>query len=125
MMTTAAELIQEVRKVADERPDFIYSDQTESTLNLCSYFGRAIGDETGSPCIVGQALKNLEVDTEVLMEVEHFGEDSDISTVLDRGYVDVEYTGSEAMWLAKVQLKQDLGYAWAHAVEEADKWVAL
>ena len=125
MMTTAAELIQEVRKVAEERPDFIYSDQTESTLNLCSYFGRAIGDESGSPCIVGQALKNLEVPMEGLRVVEHAGEDSDISTVLDRGDVAVDYSGSEAMWLAKVQMKQDEGFPWAYAVEEADKWVAL
>lgn len=124
-MTTATELIQEVRKIAAEQPDFIYSDQTESTLNLCSYFGRAIGDEAGSPCIVGQALKNLEVPMEGLQEVEHAGEDSDISTVLDMGYVDIDYSGAEAMWLAQVQMKQDLGYDWAEAVEEADKWVTL
>lgn len=125
MMTTAAELIQEVRKIAEERPGFIYSDQPNGTHFLCSYFGRAIGDEAGGPCIVGQALKNLEVPMEGLLEVENAGEDSDISTVLDRGYVDIEYTGSEAMWLAKVQMKQDDGNSWAQAVEEADKWVAL
>lgn len=124
-MTTATELIQEVRKIAAERPDFIYSGQPNGSHCLCSYFGRAIGDEAGSPCIVGQALKNLEVPMEGLREVEHAGEDSDISTVLDRGYVDIEYTGSEAMWLAKVQMKQDDGETWAKAVEEADKWVAL
>lgn len=124
-MTTAAELIQEVRKVAEERPDFIYSDQTEPNNILCSYFGRAIGDESGSPCIVGQALKNLEVDTEVLLKAEKAGEETDICTVLDRGYVDIECTVNEAMWLAKVQSKQDDGYAWAQAVESADKWVEL
>lgn len=124
-MTTATELILEVRKVAEERPDFMYWDQPNGTHFLCSYFGQAIGDEDGSPCIVGQALKNLEVPMEGLREVEHAGEDSDISTVLDRGYVDIEYTGSEAMWLAKVQMKQDDGETWAKAVEEADKWVTL
>ena len=124
-MTTATELIQEVRKIAAERPDFIYSDQTESTLNLCSYFGRAIGDESGSPCIVGQALKNLEVPMEGLLEVEHAGKDSDISTVLAMGYVDIDYSGGEAIWLDKVQMKQDDGKPWAEAVEEADKWVTL
>lgn len=125
MMTIAAELIQEVRKIAEERPNFIYSDQPNGTHSLCSYFGRAIGDEAGSPCIVGQALKNLEVPMEVLREAEQEGKDSDISKVLDRGYVDIEYTGSEAMWLAKVQMKQDDGNSWAEAVEEADKWVTL
>lgn len=123
-MTTATELIQEVRKIAAERPDFIYSNQGVDT-NLCSYFGRAVGDESGSPCIVGQALKNLEVNTEELWEVEHAGKDSDIGTVLGRGYVDIECTGIEAMWLARVQMRQDDGLSWAEAVEEADKWVAL
>lgn len=124
-MTTATELIQEVRKIAAERPDFVYGDQGIDN-NTCSYFGRDIGDESGSPCIIGQALKNLGVDTSRLKQAEdELAEDLEISRVLGLGYIELPYTDQEAQWLQKVQTNQDFNDYWVKAVEEADKWVTL
>lgn len=124
-MTTATELIQEVRKIAAERPDFIYGNQGVVT-DLCSYFGRAVGDESGSPCIIGQALKNLGVDTSRLKQAEgDYDDGTGIDAALDEQFIELTYTVQEAQWLAKVQSSQDFGKPWAGAVEEADKWVTL
>ena len=124
-MTTATELIQEVRKIAAERPNFVYGKQGVDN-DSCSYFGRDVGDETGSPCIIGQALKNLGVDTSRLKEAEdHLADDLVISSALDAGHIEIAYTDREAQWLLHVQTKQDSDETWAKAVEEADKWVTL
>lgn len=124
-MTTATELIQEVRKIAAERPDFIYSNQGVDT-DLCSYFGRAVGDESGSPCIIGQALKNLGVNTSRLKQAEDdYDDGTNIAAALDEQFIDLTYTVQEARWLDKAQSAQDFGNPWAKAVEVADKWVTL
>lgn len=124
-MTTATELIQEVRKIAAERPDFVYGKQGVDN-DTCSYFGRDIGDESGSPCIIGQALKNLDVDTSRLKVAEdQLADDLLISSALDAEYIELQYTDREAQWLQKVQTEQDYNECWAKAVEEADKWVTL
>lgn len=122
MQTTAKELIEEVRKIAKENPDFVYAKQEGRTNDdNCSYFGRAIGDETGTPCIVGQALKNLEVDTSALKEYEVLSIGSAIGDVLARELVAVEYTDSERQWLDRVQYSQDIMGSWGEAVVYADK----
>ena len=125
-MTTAAELIQEVRKIAAERPDFVYGKQGLISPDTCSYFGRDVGDESGSPCIIGQALKNLGVDTSLLKQAEDECDDNmGIASALDVKHIELAYTDREALWLSHVQRKQDNGETWAEAVESADKWVEL
>lgn len=120
-MTTSKELIEEVRKIAKENPDFVYAKQEgRDTDDKCSYFGRAIGVGLGTPCIVGQALKNLEVDTSALKVYEEEVLGIQIGDVLERELLNVEYNDSELNWLNRVQFSQDIMGSWSEAVSYAD-----
>ena len=119
-MLPVKELIAEVRKVAEANPDFIYSEQPGAGA-ICSYFGQNLGDTTGSPCIIGQALKNLKLDTSRLKDLEDQEDGSGIADVLAMGLIDVEQpTETEENWLGRVQCAQDFGESWATAVMKAD-----
>lgn len=121
-MTTSKELIEEVRKIAKENPDFVYAKQVgRTTDDNCSYFGRAIGDGLGTPCIVGQALKNLELDISALEIHEVQGLGIAIGVVLERELLGIAYTETDRRWLDRVQFSQDLMGSWGEAVEYADK----
>lgn len=73
---TAADLATEVRRLAEESPDFVYmpidrvpeGDEAEPDLwyGGCSY----VNGSEGKGCIVGQALANLGVPVEVLRNHE-------------------------------------------------------
>ena len=106
--TTTQDLIDEVRKIAKEMPDFVYA--TPFTKG-CSYFGREVGDPTGQCCIMGQAFKNLKIDTSKIDETHE-----NISTVGDlilAEDIPVTYLDtSQVEWLDNVQLLQDEGISW-------------
>jgi hypothetical protein len=119
-VTTATQVIEEVHRLAEEQPDFVYSDQ-EVANEECSYFGCAIGNTTGQACIVGQALANLNVDMSDMKRKEDTGYGMAIATALEEGVVDIPYTEEEAKWLGDVQYYQDRGEPWAQAVALADK----
>ncbi len=123
-MTTATQVIEEVRRLAAEQPDFVYAEQEGANPNEdCSYFGCHLGNTAGQACIVGQALANLNVDMAKLEEAEDSGNDTDIDSVLVSGIVNITYTSEEAKWLGNVQYHQDRKEPWARAVELADKAV--
>lgn len=118
-IVTTKDLIDEVRKVAEAEPDFVYNE--EGSESECSYFGRDRGDTSGSPCIVGKALKNLEVDTSVLLARESGGFGDRIGFALSNGLVPVtSLVDSERTWLNAVQDYQDCGLTWAVSVKRAD-----
>lgn len=119
-MTTATQVIEEVRRLAAEQPDFVYSGQ-EGAVGECSYFGCATDNTSGQACIVGQALANLNVDMSDLKRNEDKGYGMDIGAALDVGVVDIPYAEREAKWLGDVQYHQDRGESWAQAVELVDK----
>lgn len=122
---TAADLICEVRAVAAERPDFVYSSQSGASIMECSYFGQAIGDPTGEPCIVGQAFKRLGGAPEGLLEAEGSESLDDAFLGTGIGYIlerfEIQRTTEQAKWLAAVQRAQDTGDSWRFAVEHADE----
>lgn len=113
---TTQDLIDEVRKIAKEMPDFVYA--TPFT-KCCSYFGREVGDPTGQCCIMGQAFKNLKIDTSKIDETHE-----NISTVGDlilTEDIPVTYLDtSQVEWLDNVQLLQDEGISWGEAVSIVD-----
>lgn len=117
---TAADLIREVRAVAELAPDFNYRDQGVDDSLDCSYFGRNIGDPSGEACIVGQAFTRLGGAPDGLAEYElnPEGTDTGIISVLKR--FKIEHTRAESRWLEATQHNQDRGYAWGLAVEQAD-----
>lgn len=113
---TTQDLINEVRKIAKEKPDFVYA--TPFTKG-CSYFGRQIGDPTGQCCIMGQAFKNLNIDTSNIDETP-----VGVSTVGDlilSEAIPVTYLNeSQVEWLDNVQRLQDEGFPWGEAVSSVD-----
>lgn len=117
-MVNTKQLIEEVRKIASENPEFVYGD----AITSCSYFGRTIGDSTGQRCIIGQAFKNLEVDTEQLFSAEGRGDSPTIRLAIEDKLVDILVGhGRELNWLDSVQRGQDNGWSWSYALVVADK----
>lgn len=117
---TTKDLIDEVRRVSELEPDFVYNE--DGSESECSYFGRDRGDTSGNPCIVGKALKNLEVDTTKLLARESNGTGGRIGFVLLKGFIPVtSLVDSERAWLNAVQFYQDCGLTWAVSVKRADK----
>lgn len=118
MTITTTQLIEEVRKIASENPEFVYWD----AITSCSYFGRTIGDTSGQRCIIGQAFKNLEVDTEQLFSAEGRGDSPTIRRAVGDKLVDILVGHRhELNWLDIVQGGQDNGWSWSYALVVADK----
>ena len=113
---TTQDLIDEVRKIAEEMPDYVYMT---GDVSGCSYFGREIGDPTGQCCIMGQAFKNLKIDTSKIDETP-----VGVSTVGELIWNDevpvVALDGSQVDWLDRVQRLQDEGISWGEAVSIID-----
>ena len=110
MNVTEQDIINEVRRLAADNPDYIYVNPNGSEFSQCVY----IHDGKGS-CIVGRALVNNGFDPEKVAQYEGATADEmlvvlGIKEAIDFGQV----------WLDRVQALQDNGTPWADAVEEAD-----
>ena len=117
-MVNTKQMIEEVRKIASENPEFVYGGAVTS----CSYFGRTIGDTSGQCCIIGQALKNLEVDTEQLFSAEVRGDGPTFRQAVHEKLVDILVGHPQELdWLDRVQRGQDNGWSWSYALIDADK----
>lgn len=118
-MITGKKVVKRVREIAKENPDFIYTDQGANDSE-CSYLGRSMSEpNVGQGCIVGQALLDLGVTREEMVEAEIEGVP---------GYEVLEYLGIESkfkhnIFLDYVQESQDDGETWKEAVEYADNEV--
>lgn len=110
------DLIEEVRKISAEMPDFVYMTDDVSG---CSYFGRGIGDPTGQCCIMGQAFKNLKVDTSKIDE-SHEGVSVVGELIWDQVIPVTPLNKSQVYWLDRVQALQDEGISWGEAVSIVD-----
>jgi hypothetical protein len=106
---TAEQIIAEVRRLAAERPDYVYEKPEFSAY--CLYMH---GDGPG--CIFGHALHNLGWD---------FSEEQKgtITSILLGDGPDplVETTSQQRLWMRAVQSKQDNAFTWGKAVELADE----
>ena len=147
-MITPVQLAHEVRKLADERPDFVYDEDGSG----CSYVYDSVNSEVGEGCIVGQALQALGVPCIALKMVDdatvdaaHLFLDPRLSEWLHSGvskksaemlvaenlrgvprgterWDDKEIPSVMAMyWLNEVQSHQDTGTCWGNAVRKADE----
>lgn len=118
-----SDLVAKVRELAGAHPTAIYQS---TDANGACYYTRGLvrdhidGEEKtiGVGCLMGQALKALDVPEETLYEYE----DSQICEVVEGLLLDVsEHSNAEIAWLADVQQKQDAGNSWGNAVQLADK----
>lgn len=111
-------LVIEVRRLAREYPDAVYG-----TGDACYYTKGEV--DLGPPgvegCIMGQALRNLDVNMQDLLYGPEDG--AYIDEILER--LDwLDDTDDETLvWLRAVQKAQDLAARWEFAVNEADRKV--
>ena len=113
---TLEDLRREVLSIADERPGFVYTAQTEredlNTGSSCSYTGATLGSTKGEACIFGQALTRLGVSKDTLM-----GTSTNIVSLLSGKFgLDVHNIDYDDA-LRRVQVAQDGGVPWGKAVE--------
>lgn len=118
---TIDDVVTEIKKLAQERPDFNYltqpmEDSTLRTLRTsnCSYISASRNVQDGEGCIVGQALTRLGVSRNELVSFE--GQPA--STVLRRLVPDYDIKDvSKVVWINDVQERQDNGADWGLCVD--------
>lgn len=125
MDITVENVVREVRMLATEQPDFIYTSQPERaelspSTGQCSYLGAVQYQPGGHACIVGLILTRLGVPNETLQHLEGDGASGVVCTLTGVG-LSRDATSTPLMtWLDDVQAKQDWGMSWAEAVAHAD-----
>lgn len=117
---TGKKVAKRVRKIAKKNPDFVYTDQGSEDVEEgigCSYFGRSVTEpNVGQGCIVGQALQELGVTRE---EMEKAGiEGYSASDALKK--LGIRSSDKHLHFLDTVQMRQDIGDTWGHAVKLAN-----
>ena len=108
MSDLGQKIIAEVRRVAAERPDYVYPSQYG-----CSY----LNDCGGPSCLVGHALWNRNLIRDG-WEGDSWGDSSIHNVIIQEGW---QLEIGEIDWLSRVQDAQDSGYSWGHAIARADK----
>ena len=109
-------LVAEVRALAAEKPDFVYTaidfhSDADGGGDKCSYVH---GDEGG--CIIGQAALRAGMDLDELREKDNDDQDTSVSFQFAEFGLSIDELG----WLARVQFHQDLKLPWGAAVARAD-----
>lgn len=99
-------LIDEVRALAAERPDYV-DPRSGLRTNACSY----VADEGGEACIFEQAFARLGLPADTYLT----------SAQLFAG----EPTPDQIAWCQCVQGAQDSGSTWHHAVLRADRHIEM
>lgn len=103
----ASDLLREVKLLAAEKPDTIYDREN----GCCRYTRGEAGGECG--CIIGQAIKRLNLDVFLIMQVaENAGVDLDsVDSLHEYGLItgDVEE-------LSRIQARQDVKHRWRDCV---------
>lgn len=110
-----SDLWNEVIKVSQDDPEFVYDRDEES--GKCSY------QRNGEPsCIVGHALHRLGVSIEDLKAFDTMS-DSDINEIILSNHDIFEVDSMAAKrGLEFTQANQDSGKPWAEAVREGKSW---
>lgn len=123
MNITVEDVEREVRNIAMREPDFIYTAQ-DADSGSCGYVGKVFGSAEGRGCIIGQALQNLRVSKETLLDFEINSSASHIDSGVYNLLPYLKIGGyDDYSWLVEVQKYQDFGRPWGLAVELADDYV--
>jgi hypothetical protein len=107
-MFTLEELETEVRRLAEENPEFAY----ERIASSC-YYTKG-GDQNSPGCIMGRALTKLDPDIVPFLRM------IDASPINIDGVLDKLGLTVSSYWFSRVQYKQDSGTPWAECVAYAD-----
>ncbi len=106
---TIDQLIDEVRKLANEKPDFVYERPIAS--GPCSYTKSKTSETEG--CIFGQAIFRLQP------ELKSYLCDCGINTLIQ--LLEIKASKQEIIWCCRVQGYQDRANSWKLAIEFADE----
>lgn len=112
-----ADLIAEVRRLAQDNPDFVYPTNKRHEGPSCVYnpeegiYGRPA-------CIFGQAFINLGSPVD---EDPKLGAGSIECVCTKKG---IQFNSFQGAWISAVQRNQDSGIAWGAALDKADKHLA-
>ena len=109
MSIQASDLIEHIRTIAAERPDYVY--QTPDGRSACVY-----GWNGRPSCLVGHALEkaNHAVFEDVVQQMNN-----EAVELLENGGL-ITGTSEEIDWLSNAQSYQDIEYSWEDAVRQAD-----
>ena len=112
---TVAGIVQAVREIAAEQPDFKYTDGDE--VGSCAYGAPAnrVGNDLTQGCIIGRAFDRAGFEYHEIIELE---------IIECLGYMGLDSStnpSDEARWLYRVQFQQDTGETWGDAVAYADR----
>jgi len=110
-------LIASVRRLASERPGYVYPrvNPIKNTAGSCVY----VAD--GQPsCIVGHALWELKL---IGPEFEdHFQNSGGVEEIISA--LDLSIDAKEITWLSEAQEQQDCGVQWGHVPENVDAGIS-
>lgn len=124
LLASTKDLVAEVRRLAAERPDYVYRD----THSECFYVEHCENDVTGGDfwadpeelfgsCIVGQACLNLGVDKLAFK----YHNNQPFSYFWHKLFEENSIIDNkDIVWLQKVQFRQDNKDSWGVAVKNAD-----
>lgn len=114
---TTTELEAEVRKLAAEHPDNIYTKPNAQGAGC--FYGKGTCTDGSCGCIVGQALARLGVSV-LELDVKLIGYVPEVMS-----HLCISDPKKRQSWLFNVQRRQDLGKTWGEAVEWADNYTLL
>lgn len=112
-MLTFEDVEKEVRRLAENNPDFVYAPvgwPDEASPSSCLYNA----NERQEGCIFGQAFANLSDPVSIDDEGEP------ISVILSRKAI--KTTPSQQSWARSVQERQDAGLPWLNCIVVADEF---
>ncbi len=120
---TISDLIKEVRRLANENPDFVYPEfKKPHNGRTCSYLK---SEKSDVGCIFGQAILNIQPDLKEFLIHFDCEVDSGIKKCLQTLFPDIDLTypstsREQLDWCEKVQDEQDRGSTWGEAIKIAN-----
>lgn len=117
---TIEQLIQKVRDLAEQNPDFVYCQIVkEKEKNFGCYYATS-GNDPDKGCIFGQAILDLQPDLkDNLIKIDNNFSVPRIKELLEEFKVD--FTQNQVRWCNAVQNQQDECKKWKIAVEIANR----
>ncbi len=118
-MILSSDLIETVRNIAWEKPNYVY----RINPNGCKYTRDTVG--VGCGCIIGEAIIRLDWTRYDILAWYDRVVSKDIPAGILIIYDKLGIVGPkrDILWLSKVQDYQDRLFAWSQAVREADKYL--
>ncbi len=110
---TIDQLMNEVRSLAEQNPDFIYDGG-----GRCFYTKSIHSEECG--CIIGQAILKLQPNLRLYFQKIERGLIPNVTGLLPKLEINYNQNKKKIDWLQCVQSSQDKGICWQNAVHTAD-----